>query len=304
MYSWIIIIILITIVLIFLVYLRSLKTQIKSITAQLRAYNNHESKKKLDIALFNPELETLAEEMNKLMDTIQTVKASKFRTENELKSSISSMSHDLRTPLTSIIGYLQMAQAEEENLKEKREHLSIALKRAKTLESLLHSFFELSVIESADYKMNPERLNLKSLLVETLFGFYDRLHEKQIEPSVHIPDQDVWIVTDELAMTRILENLISNAMRHTKESITVELREKNSTVIFMIKNDAPSLTKHDINFLFDRFYMADQARTNHHAGLGLSIVKSLMEKMEGKITSHIEDGQLVISCEWQKVSLV
>lgn len=137
----------------------------------------------------------------------------------------------------------------------------------------------------------------------TLFGFYDDVNDKQIALPVHMPAKDVWIDADELAITRILENLISNAMTYAKENIAVELKEPNSSIVFIIKNDAPTLTETDVEFLFDRFYRVDQARSSHHAGLGLSIVKSLMQKMNDKINPCIEDEQLVITCGWDKAKL-
>ncbi|WP_062051117.1 sensor histidine kinase KdpD [Bacillus sp. JCM 19034] len=300
MYSWIIITILIATVLFTFIRLRSLKTQIKAMTAQLIAYNNNETNKKLSMSLIDSELEALAEETNNVIDTLKTIKANKQRTENELKTAISTMSHDLRTPLTSIIGYLQLAQADEIEQKERQAHLSVALKRAKTLESLLHSFFELSVIESADYQLNQERINVRNVMIETLFGFYDRIDHKQIEPTVQMPDHDVWICADRLAITRILENLISNAMTYAEDNITIELIDEDEKMLFIIKNDAPNLKEQEVELLFDRFYMADQARSTHHAGLGLSIVKSLMEKMNGEVKAYKEKETLVISCEWRR----
>src|SRR5690625_497721 len=146
----------------------SLKNQLKQMTKQLEQYNGQKTDKKIDIALIDTELEALAAETNRLIDTIVDIKATKRQTENELKQAVSSMSHDLRTPLTSILGYIQMAALEDVTVDEKQKYLSIAKKRAKRLETLLNGFFELSVIESMDYQLQFKRLNIKNLTLDTL----------------------------------------------------------------------------------------------------------------------------------------
>lgn len=149
-------------------------------TVQLEDYNQRKTDKKVNIALIDDELEDLAVETNRLIDTILDLKASKRRTENELKQAVANMSHDLRTPLTSILGYIQMAESDDVTDEEKREYLSIAKKRAKRLETLLNDFFELSVIESMDYQLKSERINIKNLTVDILMSFFDRFKDKNI----------------------------------------------------------------------------------------------------------------------------
>jgi len=279
--------------------LLSLKNQLKQMTKQLEQYNMQETDKKVDIALINTELEALAVETNRLIDTIVDIKASKRRTENELKQAVSNMSHDLRTPLTSILGYIQMAESDDVSDDEKKEYLSVAKKRAKRLETLLNGFFELSVIESIDYQLQSERLNIKKMTLDTLMGFYDRFNEKQIEPHINLPDHDIFITSDESAVTRVIENLISNTITYSGGSVSINLEERDSTAAITFSNDAPGLTEEDVERFFDRFYMADQTRSGKSTGLGLSIVKNLMAKMNGDITAELKNNQLSIVCEWK-----
>lgn len=295
----VIIIVLVGMILFTTTRLFSLKNQLKLMTKQLEQYNRQKTDKKVDIALIDTELEALAAETNCLIDIIVDIKATKRQTENELKQAVASMSHDLRTPLTSILGYIQMAESDDVTDDDKKEYLSIAKKRAKRLETLLNGFFELSVIESMDYQLQSERLNIKNLTLETLMSFYDRFNEKQLQPDISLPDHDLFIYSDESAVTRVIENLISNAINFSGDTVSISLEKKDSTAVIMISNDAPGLTEEDVYRLFDRFYMADQTRSGKSTGLGLSIVKSLMEKMNGKITSKLHDGQLYIVCEWK-----
>lgn len=270
--------------------------------AQLQKYNNRQADKKIDLSLFDKNLEQLGTEVNKLMDLYVDENRKKTRFEKELKQMIANMSHDLRTPLTSITGYIQMAEKENIPPEERGELLAIANSRAKRLESLLNEFFELSVIESNDYLLKSEGINLRNVTIEVLISFYDRFQEKGLEPVLSITDEDVFIRGDTSAAARVMENLFANAIKHSEGKIQISLQELNGTARLIVKNDASSLTDEAVRRMFDRFYMADQSRTGKSTGLGLSIVKSLMEKMGGKVTAKLKDEQLSIICEWKSAA--
>lgn len=282
--------------------LLALKKEMNNMIAQLRKYNNRQTDKKIDLSLFDKNLEQLGTEVNKLMDLYVDENRKRTRFEKELKQMIANMSHDLRTPLTSITGYIQMAEKENIPPEERGELLAIAKSRAKRLESLLNEFFELSVIESNDYLLKSEGINLRNVTIEVLMSFYDRFQEKGMEPVLSITDEDVFIRGDTSAAARVMENLFANAIKHSEGKIQISLQEQNGTVRLMVKNDASSLTDEDVRRMFDRFYMADQSRTGKSTGLGLSIVKSLMEKMGGKVTAKLKDEQLSIICEWKNAA--
>ncbi|MFD1850791.1 sensor histidine kinase [Oceanobacillus bengalensis] len=277
----------------------SIKNEVKKIGRQLQAYNQQKTNKKIDMALLDQSIENLGIEINQLIDMHVKEKRERIRSENELKQTIANMSHDLRTPLTSILGYIQMAESNELPDDERREYVSIAKNRAKRLEALLNDFFELSVIESADYQLKPERFNIKNVTIDVLMSFFDRFNDKDMELIINIPEHNVFITADQSAVTRVIENLISNAIKHSSgNKVTVRLEEKKQVVRLIVQNEAHALTEKDVALLFDRFYMADESRSGKNTGLGLSIVKRFMEKMDGNITSELKDGQLLIVCEW------
>jgi signal transduction histidine kinase len=295
--------IIISLVTIFLLTrLFALKKEVKKISKQLQIYNHRKTNKKIDMALLDKDIENLGLEINKLIDLYVTENRKRVRFENEQKQAVANMSHDLRTPLTSILGYIQMAESDDVTVDEKKELLAIANKRAKRLETLLKDFFELSIIESTDNPLKSERINIKNVTIDALMSFYDRFNEKNIEPTIQMPENDVFIVSDESAVARVIENLISNAITHSDGNIIISLEEKDSTARLIVKNDAHSLTKKDVDRIFDRFYMADQSRSGKSTGLGLAIVKSFMEKMSGTIMGQLHDGQLSIICEWKTMN--
>ncbi|WP_245604629.1 sensor histidine kinase [Paucisalibacillus globulus] len=279
----------------------SFKKEVKRIGKQLQDYNNHKTNKKIDMALIEKNIEYIGVEINNLIDLHVKEKREKIRLENELKQTIANMSHDLRTPLTSIIGYIQMAEANEVSIDERIEFISIAKERAKRLEILLNDFFELSVIESSEYQLQPERLDMKTLTIDVLMSFYDRFNDKNMEPSFAMPESDVFILADRSAVTRVIENLISNAIKHSSGIVVVGLEEKESTVKLIVQNEAHHLTEKDVALLFDRFYVADQSRTSKSTGLGLSIVNSFMSKMNGTANGSLKEGKLTIMCEWKSM---
>lgn len=296
-----IVITLVIITFIALTRLFSFKNEVRKIVKQLQLYNNRKTNKKIDITLIDQDIEHLGVEVNRLIDLYVMENRKRVLFEKEQRQAVANMSHDLRTPLTSIIGYIQIANNENLSEVEKEELLAIAFDRAKRLERLLNDFFELSVLESTDYELKLQRINLTKLLTEVLVSFYDRFQEKRLEPTIEGLENNVTIFADHSAVIRVIENLLSNTLKHADGNIMIRLEEQNGVASLMITNDALSLTEQDVQHMFDRFYMADQSRSGKSTGLGLSIVKSLMEKMNGSISSKLNDGQLSIICEWKTV---
>ena len=265
---------------------------------QLETYNDGKTNKKIDVALLDKEIEGLGVEINRLIDRYIVQNKKRITFEKEQKRAIASMSHDLRTPLTSILGYIQLAEEEETSPEEKQEMLRIAKERAERLEVLLKDFFELSIIESAEHQLKLENIQLKQLIIEVLMSFYDRFHENNMEPTIELPDAEMMILADKSAISRVIENLIINAITHSDGNIVIRMEQEGKYVRLIIKNTAENLTKLDVERMFDRFYTGDRARSGKSTGLGLAIVKSLMEKMNGSITAELVQNELVIICEW------
>ncbi|OAB39320.1 hypothetical protein PMSD_05205 [Paenibacillus macquariensis subsp. defensor] len=275
-----------------------LKREIKSATGQLRYYRNSDSMKKIEVALTDKDLEQLAVEVNLLMDTIAQEKAEKRRIEHELKQAVANISHDLRTPLTSILGYLQLLNGKDLTIEERMDYQGVAISRGNRLKSLLNDFFELSVIESMDYELSIERVNMNEILTDTLLGYYDSFMEKDKVPLVIIPEQSLYIMADELAIKRVIENLLNNALSHGKGNVSIALEQHGRHIHLVVCNEVQVAV--DMRMIFDRFYTADQVRTGRGKGLGLSITKSLMEKMRGSIRAECDNAEIRMICEWME----
>lgn len=276
-----------------------LKKEIKNTTRQLHDFNVNKTAKKIDINYTDSHFEELAKEINNQIDLTKQAEAVKRSTENKLKQAISHISHDIRTPMTSILGYIQFLESDEISPELKKEYIKTIKNSAGRLKILLEDFFELSIIEQADYPLKIERVRLNDLIVGSLFGFYEEFNRSKIKPEIHIPDNDIMMMTDPSAVKRVVENLVVNAIRYSTGNVVIRLEKFDATVQLRISNTVDKLNEQDINQMFDRFYKADQTRTGKGTGLGLPIAKSLMEKMNGSIYAKLEDNQITITCEWR-----
>ncbi|MGM0789926.1 MAG: sensor histidine kinase [Bacillota bacterium] len=276
-----------------------LKKEIKRTAWQLRELNQNKTAKKVDISYHDRHFEELAKEINNQIDQTKQAEAVKRSTENELKQAISHISHDIRTPMTSILGYIQFLESDKLSPELKKEYIATIRNSAGRLKILLEDFFELSVIEQTDYPMKLEKVRFNDLIADALLGFYEEFKKRNIEPDIHIPDHEIMIDADASAVKRVVENLVVNAIRYSTGNVSIRLEERDAAVVLRISNTVDKLSEQDVHHMFDRFYKADQTRTGKGTGLGLPIAKSLMEKMNGKISAELKGNQLTMVCEWK-----
>lgn len=283
---------------IFLSHLLFIKKELKNILNQLKNYNIRKTEKKIDVTLLDKDIEKMTIEINNLIDLHALSNIEKKSAERELKQAIANISHDLRTPLTSILGYIQLIEKPEVTDEERKEYLAIAKDRAKRLQILLNDFFELSVIESVDHSLKLEKLGLNSIVEEIVINLYDKFNEQQIVPSIKIPQEQMNIIGDESAIKRVIENLVINAIRYSDGNVSITLERNNTKINLTISNDVKDITEKDVELFFNRFYTADQTRSGKGTGLGLSIAKALMDKMNGKLSAELKDSCLYVKCSW------
>ncbi|WML33582.1 HAMP domain-containing sensor histidine kinase [Clostridium sp. OS1-26] len=276
----------------------SYKRQIRDITNQIRAFKERKTNKKISTQIVDKDIEELALRINEYLELYKRNEQEKIIFENTLKQGIANMSHDLRTPLTSIIGYLKLLQNDEID---KKEALDILKNKTNKLNVLVNDFFELASIESEDYELDMTKVNLTNVVRDEILSFYEAFQSKGLEPKINILDKPIFIMSDMDSLERIIDNLISNTLKYAEKDIEINLEESNDKVILKISNICTSIDEKDVLHMFDRFYMADKVRKGQGAGLGLSIVRSLMEKMDGLITSRCEQNRLSIICEWKYI---
>jgi len=276
-----------------------LKKEIKRTRKQLKEINKNKVEKKIDLNYFEKEIEMLAVEINHQIDLTKRAQAEKRLSENELKQAISYISHDIRTPMTSILGYIQFLESDDLPTEIRKEYTNIVKHSALRLKVLLEDFFELSIIDQLEYPIKIEKLKLNNVISEVLLAFYEEFNKRKIEPVIIIPENEIILLADPSAVKRVVENLLLNAIRHSSGNVTIQLEKLNHSVQFSIRNSVNQFSQHDLDHMFDRFYKADQTRTGKGTGLGLPIAKSLMEKMNGSITAELIENELCMKCEWK-----
>lgn len=249
---------------------------------------NPEVNRTLKIGEPDGKLENLLSEINHWLRLAQKERIEAIRREKVFCQEIESISHDLRTPLTSILGYMNLMD-KELLPEEPREYLEIVERKAKALEKLTEDFYALTRLEVGEYQMDPVRMDVNRALNERALEYYPAFEEKNVEVLMFTKEEPVWIWGDELAVERVFNNLLHNMTKYAKGLAEICLRADEDFVEIEFANDAGELKEGEAEQIFERFYMADASRTGHSSGLGLPIARSLAREMGGDITAGLEN---------------
>lgn len=290
--------ILIAIIIVLIAIIIGYKREFRRIKRQID--NNLDEYVNIKTKSVDKDFEALVADINLIFDSKQKIVAEKNKNEEELRASIANMSHDLRTPLTSIMGYLQMIKSKNASEEDKKEYMDIVEKRTKSLQQLISSFYDLSRIEGNEYNFNYKNVNLSYILCENIAVFYNDFINNNIEPIIEIDENIKEIISDESAIARIFSNLIGNMIKHGESFVKITLKQKNDVIITEFINKATDLTEENVDKLFERFYTVDKSRSDRNTGLGLYITKILVEKLGHDINATLKDNNLVISIAWKK----
>ena len=204
----------------------------------------------------------------------------------ELKNAVSNISHDLRTPLTAICGYLDLLEQEEKSTTVER-YIEVIRNRTEILKQLIEELFRYSVIITTEDDITKEAVEINRVLEESIAAFYVALNERKIIPSIKMPESKVICYLDGSALARVFSNLLNNAIKYSDGDLDIILSETGE-IIF--SNTASGLNEVQVGKLFDRFYTVEAARKS--TGLGLAIAKTLVEQMNGTITAEYKEGKL------------
>jgi signal transduction histidine kinase len=201
---------------------------------------------------------------------------------------VTNISHDLRTPLTAICGYLDLLEREEKSQSVER-YLSQIKNRMEALKALTEELFRYSVVTSSQ-ELKLERLDVVRALEESLLSFYGVMQEKNIQPEIHLPENPIYRNLDAAALNRIFSNIISNAVKYSDGDFSVTMKDDGAITF---TNTARQLNAVTVGRLFDRFYTVEASRNS--TGLGLSIAKFLTERLGGSLEAAYQAEQLHIT---------
>ncbi|MDK0932819.1 HAMP domain-containing sensor histidine kinase [Clostridium perfringens] len=286
-------------ILIVLLIIFILKTkEINRLTLELKKLNSEGKIEKLRLSLPNKNIENLIVEINTLIDDKRKMENIYKEKDMELREAIANMSHDLRTPLTSIMGYVYLLNDDKLDKEERKEYLKIIEKRSLVLNDLITNFYGLSRIQADQYEIKFEPVNLELVLGEIIAAFYETLDYKFGEPEINIEEGLGPVLGDKQALNRIFTNLIENMIKHGEGEVKISLKKKNKYIVMEFSNKAEELESKDVNRIFEKFFTKDRMRTGQNTGLGLAIVKLLVEKQGQKIEAKKVGNRLVINIIW------
>lgn len=267
--------------------------QVRKTGRQLEFLKDRRTNLRLTSDLPLKEFNELIDGINEVIDQSREVRESAQHNEMQLKETITNLSHDIRTPLTSLDGYFQLLQ-QSDSEEERRKYVGIIQSRISSLKEMLEELFTYTRLQDADYELETELIDFGKCVYDTVFSFYDECQNRGIEPQVDFCGGHLFVRGNEEAVRRALQNLIRNALVHGHKGISLELFEENGKAVFRCSNDVAHPEEIDIERVFSRFYKADSARTHTSTGLGLSIAKGLVERMDGEIRAELEGECFVV----------
>jgi len=277
------------------------RNQIKSISRQLDFIKNHETNMIISGNGGDRSINELRDKINDFILDMAKLKKEYFDKQVNVKDTITSLSHDIRTPLTSLDGYLQLL-SKSNNPDEQERYLGIIQKRIKSLKGIMEELFTYAKLQNDSYEIKSEKCCINKILLDVLFSFYSDFKKKGIEPKIQIGEDNLYVLGNEAALIRVFQNLIKNGLEHGEKYIRVQMEHASEQVNIIFANKFESSEKIDTERIFDMFYKADSARSHNSTGLGLAIVKELVLRMNGTITADTSKDVFQINLQFNLVN--
>ncbi|MNO80585.1 Alkaline phosphatase synthesis sensor protein PhoR [compost metagenome] len=236
-------------------------------------------------------LQSLLTAINLLLDSNQELTAQFTRTEITMRRMLANVSHDLKTPLTVVLGTIEM-MLHDSNLDEDEGERLLRILHQKSLEivKLIHAFFDLAKLESDDQQFTLTRVNMNVVCKNSVLSFYDVIQSKQLHPKIEIPEAPIYAYANEEALERILNNLMDNAIRYGADGqvIGITLRSDDCNVYIEVWDQGKGINELHHDLVFERMYTLEDSRNKSFqgSGLGLTITKRLVEQLGGQIRLH------------------
>lgn len=293
MLPWIICGVLAVVVVILAIKIRIMQKSMDEICSCLSEHLSSDTNRLITVSSSDKHVRRLASEIARQLAELRRQRRQYTNGDRELKEAVTNISHDLRTPLTAICGYLELLESEEMTDNTRRYVEQIA-NRTEALKALTEELFRYSVISSVS-DLSYEKVNVGRVLEDTLISFYGAFEQKNITPNISLPDSAIVRSLDKSALSRIFGNIVSNAVKYSDGDFAATMTDTGEITF---SNTASELSSVDVGKLFDRFYTVDSARRS--TGLGLSIAKLLTERMGGCISADYKGNTLSITLSFNE----
>ncbi len=294
----IILVILVIIILFLVCYLFCMKRELKRIKKELNLVLSRKTNSLVHTEFASKGIRDLVECINTHLTEIKNKESKLERKNTSFTKMIRNISHDLRTPLTSSLGYVSLILESDMAEKEKLNNLKIVEERLKRLSELIDSFFEFSKIISNNENIKIEEVNLIATLEKSISNHYEDFSNQNRVINFKTNKQKIIIKSNEIMLERIFDNLIRNAYKHSISNLDISVKIKDAVEITFINN--LTYKNLDTNKIFDEFYTVDISRTKGNTGLGLAIAKEFTEQLNGKISASKKQNKLIIKLKFNK----
>ncbi len=295
------------------------RRQVKEICRQIQFVSSNTTNHKVRTDLKDKEVVELAQMINDMCEEHNKQEISLISKDRRLKETLTSVSHDIRTPLTSLKGYFELLMSEED-VDKKLQYAQVMSERMDNLSDLLDELFTYTKLQNEDYKLEMEKHDMTKLVLDTIFSFYEIFKEKGYEPELDVDEKTYKVMCNDVAVKRVISNVVKNALVHgmgdikliyefiSEDDDKVSVGESKQfgskpakRVMFTCENSIPHPENMDITQVFDRFYKADKARNEKSTGLGLAIAKEMVEKMGGAIEAKLINRRFIIEITFEVI---
>lgn len=242
----------------------------------------------------------LINDMNDILDEDKKRIEDVDRSMVNIRETISELSHDLRTPMTSAGGYAEMLRSVDLTEEEKSRYLDVIIERQNTTNQLINQLYYYSRLKTDSVTLEQEELDLRRIVTSVIALYYVDFEKQNSEPEVDIDEKKMTVVGDKDGFVRIFSNIISNALSHGEGSYSISLKETDEGYRFTMANGASKMTKDDAEKVFERYFTKDAVRSSSNSGLGLTISKNLTERMGGSIKAFLNEGIFTIEVLFKK----
>lgn len=294
------IIILIAIIFILLFYLFLLKKEIKRVALQLKEIGEESTNLLLNQEFDEKNMKELLKQINKFLKTTQFQQHQVYFKNEQLRKMIVNIAHDLRTPLTSALGYIDLIKNENLTTTQKNNYLLVTQERLNRLSDLITSFFDFSKIVLKENKIDLKQENLIALIEDRIGQFYDDFSRENRKIKFSNEHSKIELFTNKMLLTRIFDNLITNAYKHSQSDLKIIVSNNDDHISMQFQNVIFD-NDFDINCIFDEFYTSDISRTKGSTGLGLTIVKEFVDLLKGTIDVAERDSSLIFTIVFQRL---
>ena len=267
--------------------------QVKDICRQLAFLMKHDSNMLIHREFGLGGIGMLSDRLNDLLELRRKEKRYYQEKETLIADTYTNLSHDIRTPLTSLDGYFQLMEACE-NVEEQRRYLNIIHERIHSLNEMLEELFMFTKLKNESYRLELTSCCINRILKETVFSYYDDWVRREIQPDIQITEEQLYIDGNKQGLSRIIQNVIKNGLDHGEKKIRIVLKREQNQAVLRISNQVTASEQIDIEHVFDRFYKADAARSKTSTGLGLSIAREFVRRMNGEIGAKIEENEFIV----------